>query len=179
MLGEDAATTVTVPVIEEWMLQWYVKVPAASNAWLNVAPGARLPLSKEPSSAVTVWAVLSWFVQVTVEPTGTLIEAGPNAKLLMVTAVADAGAPALGAGLISMGAIEATGEASARRPTTERRRRRRAGAWPPAQLRLRSTTWSSCPSSGRSRDGWVKEVSVAEALGGPVAACRGRTADGR
>ena len=62
-----------------------------------------LELSNDPSSAVTVWAVLSSFVQVTLDPAATESDAGPNAKFLIVTASpppaagASLGAAALGA----------------------------------------------------------------------------------
>src|SRR2546430_11887402 len=48
-------------------------------------PLANEPVSKEPSSAVKVWAKPSWFVTVTVSPTLAARVAGENARLLMVT----------------------------------------------------------------------------------------------
>jgi hypothetical protein len=74
-----------------------VNVPAVENVWLNVAPGAIVLVPNEPSSAVTVWPVLSLFVQVTVEPTDTLIDAGWKEKSLMLTAAAEAAADGAGA----------------------------------------------------------------------------------
>ena len=62
-------------------------MPAVENVWLNVWPFAIVLLPNDPSSAVTVCPALSWFVQVTVEPTATVCEAGLNAKPWMVTAV--------------------------------------------------------------------------------------------
>ena len=92
-------------------------MPAVENVWLNVAAGATVPLSKEPSSAVTVWPVLSAFVQVTVEPTDTPIVAGWNEKSLMVTDPAAAPGDAVGAQGIVLGATVcdavATGDATA------------------------------------------------------------------
>ena len=46
------------------------------------------PLSADPSSNVTVWAVVSLFVHVTLLPVGTEVVAGLKAKSLIVTAVA-------------------------------------------------------------------------------------------
>lgn len=59
------------------------------KVWVNELPGAKLPLSKEPSSAVTVWVVESLFVQVTVlfTPITKVIVLGLNAKFWMVTLV--------------------------------------------------------------------------------------------
>jgi hypothetical protein len=54
------------------------------------------PLSAEPSSNVTVWAVVSLFVQVTWVPVATELAAGLKAKSLIETAVAP---PAGAAGL--------------------------------------------------------------------------------
>jgi len=51
---------------------------------LNVSPGLSMWL-KAPPSAVTVWVVLSLFVQVTLVPTVTVKLCGPNAKLAMET----------------------------------------------------------------------------------------------
>ena len=39
------------------------------------------------SALVTVWATLSWLVQVTVAPTGTVIVGGEKLKLSMITSV--------------------------------------------------------------------------------------------
>jgi hypothetical protein len=81
------AATTTVPVMLGWMLQWYVKVPAAVNVLANVAPVFILPESKTPGvSELTVCGMpASLFVQVTVSPTDTDTEAGLNAKLTMDT----------------------------------------------------------------------------------------------
>ena len=53
------------------MLQWYENVPAWVKVKANVPPGASVPLLKELVSEVTVCAVLSLLVQVTVVPTWT------------------------------------------------------------------------------------------------------------
>ena len=45
-----------------------MKVPAAGNILLNVAPGAIDPEPNDPSSPFAVWAVLSLLVHVTVPP---------------------------------------------------------------------------------------------------------------
>src|SRR5690348_15310687 len=69
-----------------WIEQWYLNVPAVVNVWLNVLPGETVLLSNDASSAVTVWPVLSAFVQVTFVPTATDRLLGPNAKFWIVTA---------------------------------------------------------------------------------------------
>lgn len=68
------------------MLQWYVNVPALANVWENVAPPARLPLSNEESSAVTVCVAAPVFVQVTEVPTLTVIDPGSKPKSTTLTA---------------------------------------------------------------------------------------------
>ena len=60
-------------------------VPGVVKVWLYVLFCARLPELHEPSSAVTVWAVLSWFVQTTVVPGAIVMEAGLKAKFMIVT----------------------------------------------------------------------------------------------
>lgn len=68
---------------------------------MNDAPGASVPLSKPPWSAVTVWPTESWFDHVTVVPERTVRSLGENAKLAMRTnAVLGAGvAVAVGVGV--------------------------------------------------------------------------------
>jgi hypothetical protein len=73
------------------MLQWYAKLPALENVLENVPPAAILPLSKLLSSAVTVCAMLSLFVQVTVAPTVVVMEAGEKAIPAILTALAATG----------------------------------------------------------------------------------------
>jgi len=52
------------------------------------APSASVPVSKLcPSSAVAVWAVLSWLVTVTRAPCLTVTLAGENLKSLIFTAL--------------------------------------------------------------------------------------------
>ncbi len=70
-----------------WMAQWYANVPAFANVCLKVDPLEIALLSKDPSSAVTVWDGESLFVHVTVEPTVTVIEVGPNEKFWIVTSL--------------------------------------------------------------------------------------------
>lgn len=54
---------------------------------MYVPPGAICPLAGPPLSPVTVWAVLSLFVQVTVVPSFTTKSVGAKEKLLIVTAL--------------------------------------------------------------------------------------------
>ncbi len=73
-------------------------MPAVLNVCWYVDPLAMSSLVADPSSRVTVWAVVSLFVHVTVVPTATVIVAGENAKSAMVTAPALVAAPAEAAG---------------------------------------------------------------------------------
>jgi hypothetical protein len=85
--------TTTVPCIIGWIEQMYSNVPAFGKVNENVAP---VPIPGEwnvvPSLETTVCGSSSLFVQVTVLPAGIVMLAGANAKLLMVTAFAPAGA---------------------------------------------------------------------------------------
>ncbi len=68
-----------VPVIHEWMVQWYWYVPGVVRVTVNDEPAARLEslieVSETPEGAlvnVTVWRVLSLFVNLIVVPAATL-----------------------------------------------------------------------------------------------------------
>jgi hypothetical protein len=71
-----------VPTMLAWIEQWYLKVPGLAKVKENALPLGSEPLSNEPSSAVTVWVVVSSLVQVTFCPALTLIVSGWNAKQL-------------------------------------------------------------------------------------------------
>src|SRR5712692_5085196 len=53
-LGASSLTT-TVPFIQGCGVQMYAKIPGASNWIVAEAPGATIPLSNDPSLAVTLW----------------------------------------------------------------------------------------------------------------------------
>jgi hypothetical protein len=62
------------------------------KAWLNFPPDAMLPELNSPLlSLVTVWVVAPLFVQVTVTPESTVIEAGLKAKSTIETELVDGG----------------------------------------------------------------------------------------
>ena len=61
-----------------------MKVPAAENVLLNVAPGAIFPELNDPSSLVAVCVVTSLLVQVTVPPTATETGLGEYAVVVSV-----------------------------------------------------------------------------------------------
>lgn len=61
------------------------------KVYWNGAFEARLPLSNIPVSLVTVCAVISLFVQVTVVPAVTVMAGGDKAKFSIVTALVDTG----------------------------------------------------------------------------------------
>ena len=75
-----------VPVIDEWILQWYGNDPAVENVAVPVPLAPIVPVSNDPSSAVAVCAVASEFVHVTVSPTVTVTSGGANANPAIATA---------------------------------------------------------------------------------------------
>jgi len=81
-----AASTVIVPVIDEWILQWYGNDPAVENVAVPVPLLPIVPVSNDPSSAVAVWACASEFVHVIVSPTVTVIFRGENENPEIATA---------------------------------------------------------------------------------------------
>ena len=118
--------TVTVAIINGWGAQWYGKLPAESNVYWNVWPCWSVPESKTPSASdVTVCGVMSWLIQQTVVPTGTVTVSGSYAKLMMLIRTAPAsqlggGGPAgrLVAGVLPTSAQTATASVSAARCRT-------------------------------------------------------------
>lgn len=92
-----ADVTITVPTMFGWSAQKYGNSPASSNVWLNVCPGAHrglkfgeesnaLPLSGSsgPVPDVTVCAVESLLVHVTVSPTLMFIGLGSKASVVLL-----------------------------------------------------------------------------------------------
>ena len=69
-------------------------MPATSKVVENASPGPTIPLSNEPSAAVTVWPSSSWFDQSTLPPIGTSTLVGSNARSATVT--------------VAIGAVDAT-----------------------------------------------------------------------
>ncbi len=69
-------STVIVPCMFEWILQWKAIVPALSVVNWKLPPPSTLFESNSPLSAVNVWAKLSSFLNVTVSPTFTVILCG-------------------------------------------------------------------------------------------------------
>ena len=98
-----------------WKVQWYANVPAVSRVSVALAPGSIGPVSNDPSSAVTVWAVVSLLVIVIVVPAATDRSPGLNAKSWIVIAAAPAASlpgAADGAGAADVaGASDGTGAA--------------------------------------------------------------------
>ena len=58
-------------------------MPARVNVCEALAPRLSVPVSNDPSRAVAVWDEGPVFVHMTVSPTWTVTDAGPNAKSLM------------------------------------------------------------------------------------------------
>src|SRR6478672_7175481 len=82
---EEAAVTTTVPFMNGCGVQWNEYVPALEKVWEPLAPFARTPVSKEPSSAVAEWPLGPLLLQVTVSPAVTVIVLGVNLKSLIVS----------------------------------------------------------------------------------------------
>jgi hypothetical protein len=75
-----------VPVIDEWILQWYGNEPAVENVADPDPPLPIVPVSNDPSSAVAVWACASEFVHVIVSPTVTVMFRGEKENPEIATA---------------------------------------------------------------------------------------------
>src|SRR5215210_407870 len=89
-----------------WNWQKYGNVPALAKLCLKLAPFSSLPLSNEPSSAVTVCGFWPLCVQTTVAPTGTVILFGEKllSAISIATSCAGAAGAAAGAGAGTAGA---------------------------------------------------------------------------
>ena len=72
--------TVTLAVIWGCISQWYATVPVSSNVNVKESPGCNVPESNDPSSAVTVCAVLPSLVHRTVVPGWMVTWAGSKRK---------------------------------------------------------------------------------------------------
>ena len=87
--GENGRTnhgpTTTRPLMDEWKLQTYSKVPGLSKVTWPDSPLFKRPVSKFPSLAVAVCGALSSLVHTTTVPRVTLIVVGWNWKLSMFT----------------------------------------------------------------------------------------------
>ena len=87
-----------VPVMLGWNAHLNGKVPAAVSVISPVCPLFRRPVSKLPSSAVSVCGAPSLLVTVIVSPTAAVSSAGEKAKPSIVTAwVAACDRPAISA----------------------------------------------------------------------------------
>jgi hypothetical protein len=89
--------TVTLPLIEGCIAQWYVIVPRPLNMTVYESPGINTPESNCPSSEVTVCGTLPSLTHVTVVPASTVTLAGEKKKSWMDTGVVAPCAVALGA----------------------------------------------------------------------------------
>ncbi len=87
-----APATVTVPVMNVWIAQWYWNVPATPKATVFDAPGFSSPVSKAPVFDVAVWASPPRFVQVMLSPTLIAMVRGLKSKSSTVTACVAASA---------------------------------------------------------------------------------------
>ena len=77
--------TTIVPVMPEWMAQWYVNVPAVGNCRRNEAPGTTVPLFHAgPLSSVDVWLIASSFRHVTYCPDWIVTEPGEKVCVAII-----------------------------------------------------------------------------------------------
>src|SRR5688572_7542731 len=75
--GDPAHWRVTVPVMVGWNVQWYPNVPAVPRVMgALVSPGAMVPVSKAPPSAVAVCSTESAFRQATDWPALRVTDTG-------------------------------------------------------------------------------------------------------
>ena len=77
-MAASSLVTVTDPLMPGWMMQSYLKVPVFVKVVDHLPPGATILLSKDLSAAVAVCGSFPVFVNVPVEPTGTVTFAGAN-----------------------------------------------------------------------------------------------------
>jgi hypothetical protein len=88
----SVARTVTVPFISVWITQTNLKVPATGNDFCDLAPGARMPVSKDWPVAVAECSRSSLLTNVTVAPATTVTFPGLNARPAMRTVAVAGGA---------------------------------------------------------------------------------------
>jgi hypothetical protein len=84
-----AAVTTIVPLMPECRSQTYAYVPAVANVRSNVAPRARMPLSKLASDAVTVCGRSSLLFHITIPPAAIVTVRGVNVLPARVTVAID------------------------------------------------------------------------------------------
>src|SRR5215831_8646458 len=106
----------------------YEYVPGCANVCVNLSPPCSACEMGTPVIA-TVWASWSWFVHVTVAPVFTVIAAGLNVKLTMLTDV-------VATGLIATAGDEGAGDGVAA-----------AGDEPPPQAETVSATHAAAAAS--------------------------------
>lgn len=80
-----APTTMTVPFIDGWNVQWYAYVPAVVKVMVFPPSGGIAPVSNAPVSDVAVWSSGSLFSQLTVSPALIVTVGGTKVKLWMAT----------------------------------------------------------------------------------------------
>ena len=85
--------TVIVPVMNEWIVQWYGYTPAVLNVKEYMSPGASRPESQTAVSDVDVCVIPPMFTQQTVVPTGTVTSAGSKKSSWMLITVEPPGQP--------------------------------------------------------------------------------------
>ena len=85
--------TVIVPVMNEWIVQWYGYTPALSNVKEYMSPGDSNPESQTAVSDVDVCVIWPMFTQQTVVPTGTVTSAGSKKSSSMLITVEPPGQP--------------------------------------------------------------------------------------
>jgi len=78
-------STVTVPCMNEWNVQWYAYVPAALKVMVLLPRLGIVPVSNTPASEVAVCSSGSLLLQVTLSRTLIVTFCGPKVKFWMTT----------------------------------------------------------------------------------------------
>ena len=82
--GVGVPVIVIEPLMYGWRAQWKPNLPSwLGNTSVLVSPGLIVPVSKELSSAVTVWAVVSLLVIWITSPALTVMSEGLKVKFLI------------------------------------------------------------------------------------------------
>ena len=118
--------TVTVPVMNGWNEQMYLKVPAEGNGTVADLPGAIAPASNAPAD-VAVCGCVSLFVHTTEPPTGTRTSGDENLKSATPTATCPAVAATVvvGVAVVDVAAVDVSEHAPTHGSTRAVRRSHR------------------------------------------------------
>jgi hypothetical protein len=86
LVGQVAATTIIVPVIAGWMLQWNGNEPTVVKTRVKDCPPPMLPLFHSPLSLADVWLRFAVLFHRTLDPCVIVVVRGLKAKSTILTA---------------------------------------------------------------------------------------------